>query len=129
MNDGHLQSIDTQPEEKKLRTIEEFKTDAIAMAKRYGHPEVLKQYIKSWEESGYTPDVLGLNIQTTLEYQRNTLNKRQFRCDGSTEQLLKDLADARDGTMATYYENVLIARELVDWCNQFKALTKESQTT
>lgn len=129
MSDDILHQINHALQAKCLRTTEQFTSDAIALATtRSEHPEVLQRYLDEWRVSEYDPETpAGLNIRQTLEFRHNTLAKRQFRCDGTIEELQKIIDALKADLVLRYYEDVVTSGELVDWwakyVNLYKALT------
>lgn len=113
----------------KTRTIEEFTKDAIALATRHGNPQVLTSHLKNWEASGHSPELLRLNILSILEFKRKDLSNRQIRYDVSVDQLRKIRDEAKDGTIERYIEDVITAKELVEWCNEYISHTTKQPTT
>lgn len=131
MHDGSLnQEI---AEKKPSRTLEEFVADAIAFNARHSKtPDVFVEHMTHWARNDYSPAELRLNIRGTLDFQRKELAKRTYRSDHSKEQLAQIIADIKDHVVANYDDHlaeVIVAIELVEWCDTYIGLTPARSTT
>lgn len=131
MHDGNLNQ--ETAEKKPLRTLEEFVAAATAFNARHSKtPGVFAKHMTHWTQSGCNPAELALNIRGTLEFQRNELAKRTYRSDHSKEQLVQIIADIKNHVVADYADHlaeVVVAIELVEWCDAYIELTPAQSTT
>lgn len=129
MSDDTLQDTDQNLIDQKPRTIKEFSDEATALAARRSKSTALKKHLEDWQAHGCRLEELRQNIQSILVFQRDTLAKGHLRCDGSIEQLRRTLTEIENGTVQRYFEDVIIAKELVEWCNEYTSFTPEQLTT
>lgn len=130
MHDGSLNQ--ETAEKAPVRTLEEFVADATAFNARHSKtPDVFARHMAHWAQSGYSPAELALNIRGTLEFQRKELGKRTFRSDHSKAQLVQIMADIKDHVTPNYDEHiaeVVLAGELVEWCDTYIGLAPVQST-
>ena len=126
-------AINQQLEANQLRTIETFTNDAVAcVAWHGGNVAVLERHLADWRENDYDPERLGQNIRGILKFARDTLAKRQFRCDGAREHLVQTVADIRQHVTIDYVDHldrVIEAHDLLDWCDTYATLIPAPATT
>lgn len=128
MNDDLLRRINHKLQVKKLRTIDQFAADILTLATTHGkHPDVLQGHLDRWKAEDYNPDAAsGLNVRQLLESQRDALERRVFRCDGTDEELEEIIDDIE--SVRKHYIDTRIARKLVAWWAEYASLYKRLAT-
>lgn len=132
MSNDATEAINQRLADNQLRPIEKFVADAVTCLTWRGvDTSILEKHLADWRKSGYDPEDLSLNIRSILEFTRDTLAKRQFRSDGSRDQLVQTVADIRAHVTIDYVdhlEHVIEARDLVTWCDIYVTLVPAPAT-
>lgn len=120
-------------EDNQLRSIEKFTADAITCVTWHGgNATALTKHLADWRDNDYDPARLSQNIRGILKFARDTLAKRQFRCDGTREHLAQTITDIRQHVTTDYVdhlERVIEAHDLITWCDTYVTLVAVPATT